>query len=32
VMKFRRTGGRVTGALLHAGRVRNIAFSRVPER
>ena len=29
VMKFRRTGGRITGALLHSGRVRNIMFSRV---
>ena len=32
VMTFRRAGGRVTGALLHAGRVRNIAFTRVPAR
>jgi len=32
VMKFRRTGGRITGALLHSGRVRNIVFSRVPGR
>lgn len=32
VMKFRRAGGRVTGALLHSGRVRNIVFSRVRER
>ena len=32
VMRFRRTGTRVTGALLHAGRVRNIVFSRVPDR
>ena len=29
VMKFRRSGGRVTGALLHSGRVRNIVFTRV---
>jgi len=29
VMTFRRAGGRVMGALLHAGRVRNIAFARV---
>ena len=32
VMTFRRAGGRVTGALLHAGRVRNIAFTRVAAR
>ena len=32
VMKFRRAGGRVTGALLHSGRVRNIGFERVPAR
>ena len=32
VMKFRRAGGRVTGALLHAGRVRNIGFERVQAR
>lgn len=32
VMKFRRAGGRVTGALLHSGRVRNIAFARVEAR
>jgi hypothetical protein len=32
VMKFRRAGGRITGALLHSGRVRNIVFSRVRER
>jgi CubicO group peptidase (beta-lactamase class C family) len=32
VMKFRRAGSRITGALLHSGRVRNIVFSRVPER
>lgn len=32
VMTFRRAGGRVTGALLHAGRVRNIAFTRVSAR
>jgi CubicO group peptidase (beta-lactamase class C family) len=32
VMKFRRTSGRVTGALLHSGRVRNIAFTRVQSR
>ena len=32
VMTFRRAGGRVTGALLHAGRVRNIAFVRVAAR
>jgi CubicO group peptidase (beta-lactamase class C family) len=29
VLTFRRASGRVTGALLHAGRVRNIAFIRV---
>jgi hypothetical protein len=29
VMKFRRTGSRITGALLHSGRVRNIVFNRV---
>jgi hypothetical protein len=32
VMKFRRAGGRITGALVHSGRVRNIVFSRVRER
>ena len=32
VMKFRRAGGRVNGALLHAGRVRNIGFERVQAR
>jgi CubicO group peptidase (beta-lactamase class C family) len=32
VMKFRRAGGRISGALLHSGRVRNIVFSRVRER
>jgi CubicO group peptidase (beta-lactamase class C family) len=29
VMTFRRAGGRITGALLRAGRVRNIAFTRM---
>jgi CubicO group peptidase (beta-lactamase class C family) len=29
VMRFRRTSGRVSGALVHSGRVRNIVFERV---
>jgi CubicO group peptidase (beta-lactamase class C family) len=32
VMTFRRSGGRVTDALLHAGRVRNIRFARAATR
>jgi CubicO group peptidase (beta-lactamase class C family) len=32
VMKFRRKDGRVVGAMLQAGRVRNIAFERVETR
>jgi hypothetical protein len=31
VMKFRRAASRITGALVHSGRVRNIAFTRVQE-
>jgi CubicO group peptidase (beta-lactamase class C family) len=31
-LKFRRSGSRVSGILLHSGRVRNIVFSRVDSR